>query len=268
MIGGWIDNSSMGAVWVFIRSGGVWSQLGTKMLPTDESAGGGAEFGTSVALSTDGSTALIGGELDHNNGGNGAAWVYVRSGSTYVEQRKLDATGAGPGRRSVRRTAWRCRPTATQRSSAARTTRARVVAPTGGAAWVFSRNGTTWTQPGVQIVPTVAPVNNNTSNFRTAVALSSDGSMRSSAARATTPGMARSGCTHRSGATWAPAGAQPLTATGETGHSRPRGVDRPVGRRHDRDLRRAQRQQHDGRRGLDIHRLGVDVDPAGQARPH
>src|SRR5206468_3881712 len=30
MIAGWTDNSSVGAVWVFIRSGGVWSQRGAR----------------------------------------------------------------------------------------------------------------------------------------------------------------------------------------------------------------------------------------------
>src|SRR5262249_21484206 len=60
-----------GAAWVFTRSGGVWSPQGNKLV-----APGGADFGSSVALSADGNTALIG-DPD-NNGAFGAAWVFVR----------------------------------------------------------------------------------------------------------------------------------------------------------------------------------------------
>ncbi|MFL5860088.1 MAG: Ig-like domain-containing protein [Solirubrobacteraceae bacterium] len=220
MIAGWTDNSSVGAVWVFIRSGGVWSQLGKKIVPSDESVGGGAEFGTSVALSAEGSTALIGGELDHNNGGNGAAWVYVRSGASYVEQQKLDATSAGPG------TADRFGASVALSGDG---NTAIVGGPDnpgaggagnrGGAAWVFSRSGATWTTPGVKIAPTVAPVNNNTSNFGTAVALSSDGQHAFIGGPNDNAGDGSVWVYNRSGSTWAPSGAQPLTATGETGHS-------------------------------------------------
>ncbi len=32
MVGGWGDNSNVGAVWVFTRSGGVWTQQGSKLV--------------------------------------------------------------------------------------------------------------------------------------------------------------------------------------------------------------------------------------------
>jgi FG-GAP repeat len=51
--------------------------------------GGGEEgeglFGTSVALSADGGTLLVGGPHDTNSN-HGAAWVFTRSGSTWVQQ--------------------------------------------------------------------------------------------------------------------------------------------------------------------------------------
>jgi FG-GAP repeat len=51
--------------------------------------GGGEEgegqFGTSVALSADGDTLLVGGPHD-TNPNHGAAWVFARSGSTWVQQ--------------------------------------------------------------------------------------------------------------------------------------------------------------------------------------
>ena len=79
-------------------------------------------FGTSVALSADGNTALIGGwnddsvlagNLDYS--GKGAAWVFTRSGSTWTQQgEKLTGARARPERASSAR-ASRSPPTATPR---------------------------------------------------------------------------------------------------------------------------------------------------------
>ena len=63
-----------GAAWVFTRSGGVWTQQGSKLVGTG--AVGTAEQGCSVALSADGNTAIVGGPGD--NSGAGAAWVFVQ----------------------------------------------------------------------------------------------------------------------------------------------------------------------------------------------
>src|SRR5207302_6777381 len=51
---------------------------------TGEGETPGGQFGYSVALSGDGSTALVGGPGD--NGGLGAAWVFTRSGSSWSQQ--------------------------------------------------------------------------------------------------------------------------------------------------------------------------------------
>jgi hypothetical protein len=61
---------------VYTRIHGVWHQQGTKLVGTG--AIGDALQGTSVALSDDGNTAIVGGYDD--NGGAGAAWVYTRKG--------------------------------------------------------------------------------------------------------------------------------------------------------------------------------------------
>ncbi len=55
---------------------------GGKLTGGGEVGAGG--FGVSVALSGDGSTALVGGHGDNN--GVGAAWVFTRSGSTWAQQ--------------------------------------------------------------------------------------------------------------------------------------------------------------------------------------
>ena len=98
LIGAFGDSRDAGAAWVFTRSGAAWSQQGAKLVGdcthscsgpkgTGEislSSVGGAAFGRSVALSGDGSTALIGAPGDNNAAG--AAWVFTRSGSVWSQQ--------------------------------------------------------------------------------------------------------------------------------------------------------------------------------------
>jgi hypothetical protein len=88
IVGGPKDNTFAGAVWVYTRSGGIWTQQGAKLVGTGAvvliaktPSGiarplGGASQGSSVALSADGNTAIVGGPSD--NGFTGAAWVYTR----------------------------------------------------------------------------------------------------------------------------------------------------------------------------------------------
>ena len=75
IIGGFNDNSTAGATWVFTRSGGVWSQQGSKLVGAD--AVGAAGQGFSVAISADGTTAIVGGAQDNSQ--TGAAWVFSAS---------------------------------------------------------------------------------------------------------------------------------------------------------------------------------------------
>lgn len=77
------------AAFVWIRSGGTWSQQGTRLLVND---GVNLISQFSVALSADGNTALIGNASDNTQG---AAWVWTRSGGVWTQQGgKLVATGA------------------------------------------------------------------------------------------------------------------------------------------------------------------------------
>jgi hypothetical protein len=94
VIGGPGDNTSVGAAWVFTRSGGVWTQQGSKLVGTG--AVGNAFQGSSVALSGDGNTAIVGGPDDQPVGevGIGAAWVFTRSGGVWTQLgSKLVGTG-------------------------------------------------------------------------------------------------------------------------------------------------------------------------------
>jgi hypothetical protein len=76
------DNNGAGAVWAWTRSGGAWSQQGAKLVGSG--AVGAASQGTSVALSADGDTAVVGGPYDDNQ--MGAAWVWTRSNAVWTQQ--------------------------------------------------------------------------------------------------------------------------------------------------------------------------------------
>ena len=128
----------VGAAYVFVRSGTMWSQQ-QKLVASDAAAGD--YFGTSIALSAD--TIAAGAPLDDNAGGTdaGSAYVYVRSGTSWSEQQKLQASDATAGALFGFATA---------------VTDDTFVAgapdhdtPNGvnsGAAYVFVRSGATWTE--------------------------------------------------------------------------------------------------------------------------
>jgi hypothetical protein len=82
IVGGFDDNSKIGAAWVYTRANGVWTQQGSKLLASD--AVGNAQQGNSVALSADGNTAIVGGPYDNEQ--IGAAWVYARNGGLWTQQ--------------------------------------------------------------------------------------------------------------------------------------------------------------------------------------
>jgi len=140
------DNDNVGAAWIFIRSGGAWTQQ-AKLLAS--SSVGGAWQGTSVALSSDGNTAIVGGPGDSNNAG--AAWVFTRGGTTWTEQAKL--VGTVTGQTIAAAQGWSVAlsgdgNTAIIGGPADNSTDA---CPNGsvacsGAAWVFTRSGSAWTQ--------------------------------------------------------------------------------------------------------------------------
>jgi hypothetical protein len=87
-----------------------FSQQGPKLVGTG-AVGPGPAQGVSVALSSDGNTAIVGGSGD-NGGNGGAVWVFTRSGGVWTQQgSKLVDTGAvGP---PTKASPSRCPPMAT-----------------------------------------------------------------------------------------------------------------------------------------------------------
>jgi hypothetical protein len=144
IVGGYADHNLIGAAWVFSRSGGVWSQQGSKLVGSG--AAGAANQGSSVALSTDGNTAIVGGYTDNSNAG--AAWVFSRSGGVWTQQgTKLVGTGSVGNAQQGRSVALSGGGNTAIVGGNADNSNA-------GAAWVFTRSGGVWTQQGNKLVGT------------------------------------------------------------------------------------------------------------------
>jgi hypothetical protein len=71
------SGSDQGAACVFTNTGGTWTQIAELTVP------GTAELGTSLAISTDASTIVLGSPTSNDD--NGEAFVFTKSGSTYVQ---------------------------------------------------------------------------------------------------------------------------------------------------------------------------------------
>jgi hypothetical protein len=99
VVGGPSDNSGAGAAWVYTRSNGVWTQQGDKLVGAG-AVGPDVVQGSSVALSADGNTTVLGGPGDNPGPSGtglaiGAVWVYIRNGGAWSQQgNKLVGGGA------------------------------------------------------------------------------------------------------------------------------------------------------------------------------
>jgi IPT/TIG domain/FG-GAP repeat len=89
------DNNYQGGAWVFTRSGSTWTRQATELTGAGEVGEG--HFGKSVALSEDGTLALVAAPSDGKS--HGAVWTFKWSGSSWTSAaEKLtpsDETGAG-----------------------------------------------------------------------------------------------------------------------------------------------------------------------------
>ncbi len=104
-----IANAVGGAAWVFTRLGIDVEPTGGKLVPTNGVREPNAQFGSSVALSADGNTALIGASDDEPARLARRTCSRGRAASGAVQQR---LTGAGRDRRGFFGSASRWRPTA------------------------------------------------------------------------------------------------------------------------------------------------------------
>lgn len=160
IVGGLDDDGSTGAVWVWTRNAGVWSQQGSKLVASG--TGPYSTQGLSVALSADGNTAIVGGR----HASSGAAWVWTRSAGIWSQQgSELVGTGAVGN--------------ASQGVSVALSADGHTAIVGGssdsvyaGAAWIWTRNAGVWSQQGGKLVGSGAV---GVARQGTSVAISGDG---------------------------------------------------------------------------------------------
>jgi hypothetical protein len=129
---------SAGAAYVFTRTGSNWTQQAKLVAADGESFN---DFGAAVALSGD--SVVVGSPSAFVNGENivGAAYVYLRTGNTWSQQQKLvasDGLAFDSFGNAVAIEGDRAVVAAYQASVGA--------ASFSGAAYAFSRSGSTWTQ--------------------------------------------------------------------------------------------------------------------------
>jgi hypothetical protein len=173
LVGGYGDNKTFGAVWVFSCANGVCAQQGPKLVPSD-AINLVIRFGYSLALSGDGNTAIIGAPYEKTAAG-GAAWVFTRSGGTSSQQgTKLFGTSDVAG---LSQQGWSVGLSADGNTAiiggpAEETALNTSLDNIWGAAWVFVRSGSVWSQQG----PKLVGFDGGLLSFEgTSVALSGDG---------------------------------------------------------------------------------------------
>ncbi|HMK39909.1 MAG TPA: hypothetical protein VK569_11245, partial [Bacteroidota bacterium] len=122
-----------------------FTQQGGKLVGAGAVNGtGGAFQGSSVSLSGDGNTAIIGGFVDSNE--VGAAWVFARAGNAWTQQgSKLVGTGAAGSARQGGAVAISADGNTAIIGGALDSIQT-------GAAWVFVRSSGVWTQQGGKLV--------------------------------------------------------------------------------------------------------------------
>jgi len=129
-----LDNS--GAAYMFTRTGTTWTEQ-QKLTASDGTSGD--QFGCSVSLSGD--TALIGACHDDDNGADsGSAYVFTRTGTTWIQQAKLLASDGEAGAN------FSVSVSISGDTALIGGWRHYNDPDNPGAAWVFTRTGTTWTQ--------------------------------------------------------------------------------------------------------------------------
>ncbi|WP_150912016.1 integrin [Marinobacter halotolerans] len=166
-IGGDADNNSAsdsGAVYVFTRSGSVWSQ---QAFIKASNTGAGDNFGFSVALAADGNTLAVGapeedsnatgidGDADNNSASDsGAVYVFTRSGTVWSQRAYLKASNTEAGDFFGSRLALAADANTLAVGAGDEDSNAGGVngvednnsAQSSGAVYVFVRSGTDWSQ--------------------------------------------------------------------------------------------------------------------------
>lgn len=155
---GHTNNVNNGMVWLFSRSNGFWKHEAK----FSSGEAGAMNFGSSIDLSADGRTAIIGSAAYQSTG---ASWIYTEAGGVWTKQAKLIGTGATGNAR--------------QGESVAISADGNIAFVGGsaddankGAFWIFKRTGSAWQQVGIK-----GTINGTSGNSKlgSALDISSDG---------------------------------------------------------------------------------------------
>lgn len=126
-------NSDQGSAYIFVRQNNTWSQQ-AKLTGNDSTFVD--NFGASVALFND--TVIIG--APNNNGFKGAAYIFTKSGTAWIEQAKLTADAESS---TIQ---FGIAVDLTQNSAIIGATSASFGENQLGAAFIFAKNDNAWTQ--------------------------------------------------------------------------------------------------------------------------
>jgi hypothetical protein len=130
------NGDESGAAYVFTRSDAGWSQE-AKLTANDAEAGD--QFGGSIALF--GETILVGARRDDDNGDeSGAAYLFTRYGSDWIQQAKLTAADGEAGAEFGRSVAL------SDDTAIIGAARDDEKGEDSGSVYVFTRSGTNWSQ--------------------------------------------------------------------------------------------------------------------------
>ena len=194
---GAIYENTTGAMYVFTRSGSTWTQQAGPLRATD--FGVDDFFGTSISINSDGTYIIIGAHLEDPGGisNGGAAYIWVRSGSAWAHQAKLTASDVATNYYFGENVAI----SSDGNYAIVGAGRSVTGGLDAGAAYIYVRSGSTWTQQ-AKIVSSDAQIYDN---FGSAVSLNSDGTYAIISAAYEDTGGGDAGAVYvfkRSGSTW------------------------------------------------------------------
>ncbi|WP_170845568.1 FG-GAP repeat protein [Halorientalis persicus] len=159
------EGDRLGAAYVFVQTGGGWSQQAKLNVPGD-----GSEFGSRVAISGDGATALISASHASNSNGEyaGSAYIFSKEDGEWTQEAKLIANdGDGTDFFGTDVAISGDGTTAIIGASADEDPNG----PRAGSTYVFVRENGSWTQR----TKLTAPNGEMSDGFGTSVAVSGDG---------------------------------------------------------------------------------------------
>jgi hypothetical protein len=196
VVGAWYENTT-GAMYVFTRSGSTWTQQAGPLRATD--FGVADRFGKNLSINGDGTYIIIGAHTEAPGGvsNGGAAYIWVRSGSSWTHQQKLTASDVATNYYFGEGVAI----SSDGNYAIVGAVRSLASGLDAGAAYVFTRSGSTWTEQAILTTSDAQLYD----NIGRSVSINSDGTFAIVGAPNEDTGGSDAGAAYvftRSGSTW------------------------------------------------------------------